>query len=164
VLPREARDRRRPPRAAAGSLTRLATVVLLAAALAAASCGEDGSTDDGGQEGEAATDLAVGVDPDGDGEEDALEATVTCPGDDEPVCAAVAAIPEDPGAPVDPATPCTEVYGGPDRLRVIGTLRGESIEAVFTRENGCEIERFDRFGELLRELFPEYTPGQSLAA
>jgi hypothetical protein len=126
-------------------------------------CGSDGPTDTAGPQGNDSTDLAIGVDPDGDGERDPLEDTVTCPGDPEPVCAAVAAVPEDPGAPVDPATACTEIYGGPDELTVVGTLRGESIEATFTRENGCEIERFDRFSELLRTLFRDYTPGQALA-
>jgi hypothetical protein len=36
------------------------------------------------------------------------------------------------------------------------------VDATLTRANGCEIERFDRFAELLAQLFPDYEPGASL--
>ena len=60
-------------------------------------------------------------------------------------------------------TPCTEIFGGPDIATIQGTLRGEPVEAELTRANGCEIERFDRFTPMLRELFPGYRPGSALA-
>jgi hypothetical protein len=129
----------------------------------AAGCGEDGDETSTSATGGAATELELTVDPDGTGPESPLEATVTCPGDEAAVCDAIASVPDDPGAEIDPSTPCTEVYGGPDQLTVTGTLRGEPIEAVFSRENGCAIERFDRFSEVLAVLFPDYTPGESLA-
>ncbi|MFI5121451.1 MAG: hypothetical protein ACHQJ5_01010 [Vicinamibacteria bacterium] len=67
-------------------------------------------------------------------------------------------------APVPPGAACTEIYGGPDVATVEGELDdGTQVRARLVRANGCEIERFDRFSELLRELFPGYEPGASLA-
>ncbi len=31
-----------------------------------------------------------------------------------------------------------------------------------TRENGCEIERYDAWRDLLHQLFPGYAPGEGL--
>jgi len=39
---------------------------------------------------------------------------------------------------------CTEIYGGPQKARVVGTLAGKRIWATFTRTNGCEIDRWSR--------------------
>jgi len=38
---------------------------------------------------------------------------------------------------------CTEIYGGDETATVKGTLNGETINASFSRTNGCEIARFD---------------------
>jgi hypothetical protein len=142
-----------------------ALALILCGAALGAGCGEsDGDSEPSGDGAEPATELTVRVDPDGpEGPDEPLTADVACPGDEAAVCDAVAAVPDDADAPVDPATPCTEIYGGPDSLTVTGTLRGEPFEGVYSRGNGCEIERFDRFSELLRVLFPDYTPGESLA-
>jgi hypothetical protein len=136
-------------------------LALTACAAIAAGCGED--SDGPAPADDSSTELTVTVDPDGTGGEQARVAEVACPGDEQAVCDAVAATPDDPGAPIDPQTPCTEVYGGPDSLFVEGTLRGEPIESAFSRENGCEIERFDRLAELLKVLFPDYQPGSAIA-
>ncbi len=131
--------------------------------LALAGCGDDGaadSADDG--EGDAATELTVAVDPDGQGGEAALEASVSCPGGDAPACDALAALQPDPAAPVPAQTACTEIYGGPDTLAIEGTIGGEPVDATLTRANGCEIERFDRFAKLLKQLFPDYEPGSAI--
>ncbi len=72
-------------------------------------------------------------------------------------------MPADPAAPTPSDQACTEVYGGPDTLTVNGTLRGEAIAAAFDRTNGCEIQRFDRFADVLAVLFPEYKPGSALS-
>jgi hypothetical protein len=45
---------------------------------------------------------------------------------------------------------CTAIYGGPQRARVTGRLRGYPVRATFNRTNGCEIARWDR----VRFLFP----------
>ena len=47
-------------------------------------------------------------------------------------------------APVPKNTVCTEIYGGPQAARVVGTLRGEVVRASFSRKNGCEIARWRR--------------------
>jgi hypothetical protein len=52
-------------------------------------------------------------------------------------------------APVPGETACAEIYGGPATARVTGTLRGERIDARFSRVNACEIERWDRNVDLL---------------
>jgi hypothetical protein len=47
-------------------------------------------------------------------------------------------------APVRPGTLCTEIYGGPQRARVVGVLAGKRIWSTFARTNGCEITRWQR--------------------
>ncbi len=115
--------------------------------------------------GAPASELAISVDPDGDGAEPALRAELTCPAASAPrgACEALERLPGDPAAPVPANTACTEIYGGADVLRLSGTLRGEPVEAELTRANGCEIERFERFAPLLGALFPDYEPGSELA-
>jgi hypothetical protein len=139
-----------------------ALALIAGIAILVAGCGEEDQASDPSSAPE--TQLTVSVDADGPGPGEALTAEVACPGDPAPVCGAVDALPADPGEPVPPQTPCTEVYGGPDALTVNGTLRGEPITAGLSRENGCEIERFERFKPLLSELFPDYSPGSELGA
>jgi hypothetical protein len=43
-----------------------------------------------------------------------------------------------------PDTVCTEIYGGPQRARVVGTVAGKRVWTTFTRTNGCEISRWAR--------------------
>jgi hypothetical protein len=44
---------------------------------------------------------------------------------------------------------CTEIYGGPQRARVVGTVNGRRIFATFARSNGCEIDRWERISPWL---------------
>ena len=44
---------------------------------------------------------------------------------------------------------CAEIYGGPQRAIVTGTLDGEPVDATFHRRNGCEIEDWDALRGLL---------------
>ena len=44
---------------------------------------------------------------------------------------------------------CTEIYGGPQRARVVGTVDGRRIFATFARSNGCEIDRWQRISPWL---------------
>lgn len=44
---------------------------------------------------------------------------------------------------------CAEIYGGPQRAAVTGTVDGEEVAATFRRRNGCEIEDWDRLLGLL---------------
>ena len=50
----------------------------------------------------------------------------------------------DPFAPIPGDAVCTEIYGGPAVAEVEGLYRGETVDAKFTRTNGCEIDRWDR--------------------
>jgi Subtilisin inhibitor-like len=47
-------------------------------------------------------------------------------------------------APVRPGTVCTEIYGGPQRARIVGVVAGKRIWSTFARTNGCEIDRWQR--------------------
>ena len=40
------------------------------------------------------------------------------------------------------ARSCTEIYGGPQTARVVGTLKGKRVWASFGRVNGCQISRW----------------------
>jgi hypothetical protein len=44
--------------------------------------------------------------------------------------------------PVPRDAVCTEIYGGPQRARVTGTVDGKRVWATFTRTNGCQIGRW----------------------
>ncbi len=164
MLPGEAPDRRRAARPAARALKPLAALALLAAAIGG--CGEGDGAETTAAPGAPATELVITVSADGrpaDGG-DAAVATVSCPGAEPAACEAIAALPDDPGAPVPPETACTEIYGGPDVVTIEGTIGGEPIDTELIRTNGCEIERFDRFAPLLAILFPAYEPGQAIGA
>lgn len=39
---------------------------------------------------------------------------------------------------------CTEIYGGPQEATITGTLAGQPVDARVTRNNGCEIDTWDR--------------------
>ena len=43
-----------------------------------------------------------------------------------------------------PDTVCTEIYGGPQRARIVGTVAGKRVWTTLTRTNGCEISRWAR--------------------
>ncbi|MET7762413.1 SSI family serine proteinase inhibitor [Streptomyces sp. NPDC005336] len=59
----------------------------------------------------------------------------------------------DPFAPVPPGAMCTGQYGGPATAQVSGHWAGRPVNARFSRTNGCEIARWNRFSIVLR------TPG-----
>lgn len=173
MLPRQAQPRRRDPRLAARALRRQFARLLAAGALlvAASGCGGDG--DGGSGDGGSAapppaaegTELTVTVHPHGRAAGERETAEVSCgAGDasDAEACKAIAALAEGAAAPVPPGVACTEIYGGPDVVELTGTLDGAEVDTELTRENGCEIDRFDRFIGLLRVLFPGYEPGAAL--
>lgn len=47
-------------------------------------------------------------------------------------------------APVPEGTMCTQIYGGPQTAVVEGTVAGRRVEAQFSRENGCQVARWNR--------------------
>lgn len=44
---------------------------------------------------------------------------------------------------------CTEIYGGPSKAIVSGTLNGKEFSTEFTRNNGCYIDEWDTLASLL---------------
>jgi hypothetical protein len=52
-------------------------------------------------------------------------------------------------APLPKNIVCTEIYGGPQRARVVGTVSGRRVWATFTRTNGCHIDRWQRLSPWL---------------
>jgi Subtilisin inhibitor-like len=52
-------------------------------------------------------------------------------------------------APVPSDAVCTQIYGGPQKAVVKGTVAGERIWASFRRRNGCEIARWQRLSPWL---------------
>jgi hypothetical protein len=81
--------------------------------------------------------------------------TLTCapPGgilpDPAGACGRLAAVPGDPFAAAPAGALCTQIHGGPDRLKVTGVYRGQPVEADYSLVNGCEIARFRRMAQLL---------------
>src|SRR5687767_6903718 len=110
----------------------------LLALLAACGDGDDEAADGGGASAGPAADLTVVARPDGpDGpvRERRVRCEVLGAGADEAACRRLT---PERLAPVPPATACAEIYGGPATARVTGTLRGERVDARFSRVNACE--------------------------
>jgi hypothetical protein len=55
-------------------------------------------------------------------------------------------------APVPPDAVCTQIWGGPQVARVVGTVRGMRVWTTFSRENGCQIGRWSRVSPWLLPL------------
>ncbi|MCW2991245.1 MAG: hypothetical protein JWM73_1839 [Solirubrobacterales bacterium] len=53
------------------------------------------------------------------------------------------------GRPPRRDRPCTEIYGGPDRVTVEGFVRGTGVQRRFSRADGCEIADWNRAARLL---------------
>ncbi len=123
-------------------------------ALALAGCGGTDEPPAGeADEVTAATMLDVTVWPDGpEGEE--RRATLTCdpPGgthpDPERACAALAEN-RDALDPVPDDVACTQIYGGPQEAEIDGAVDGEPVSASLSRQNGCEIARWDALAPVL---------------
>jgi hypothetical protein len=55
-------------------------------------------------------------------------------------------------AATPPDTACTQIYGGPQRARIVGTVGGKRVWTTITRTNGCEIARWQRLAPWLLPL------------
>jgi hypothetical protein len=101
------------------------------------------------------TSLKATVWPKGEGTAGRAVRTLRCdpPGGSVPrpaaVCRVVTAAGRAPFRAVPPDTACTEIYGGPAVAIVTGRLDGRQVWARFTRENGCQIGRWQRLVPLL---------------
>ncbi|MEV7281911.1 SSI family serine proteinase inhibitor [Streptomyces sp. NPDC093111] len=54
-----------------------------------------------------------------------------------------------PFAPVPADQMCTQQYGGPATAHITGDWQGRSIDARFSRGNGCEISRWENLRPVL---------------
>ena len=119
--------------------------VLIAGLALLAGCGEDdGATPPAAQP--AFAELTVEVDADGSGGEAPTSAEVRCETADDPLCAGLTS---ESFAPTPRGTACTQQFGGPETATVTGTFDGERIDARFTRNNGCEIARWEEVSAVL---------------
>ncbi|MFI0369411.1 SSI family serine proteinase inhibitor [Actinomadura sp. 1N219] len=79
--------------------------------------------------------------------------TLNCepPGGDHPkvadACAALTKA-KDPFKPVPKEQQCTMIYGGPELATVKGTWQGKEINAEFSRDDGCQLHRWEQVGPL----------------
>ena len=109
---------------------------LALAALALAGCGSGG--DDAAATAPAGADALTVREYDGEG----LTATTAldCTVRGGPCDRVIALLPR--LAP-EPGEVCTQVYGGPERRVVTGTVAGRAVDVEVTRADGCQIARYD---------------------
>ncbi len=121
---------------------------LIAVCLAAAGCGDDPPAP--ARDDDPATAVRVTLDADGRGAGRAREAELTCPSTRHAeACRVLLSLPAAAFEPVSRDVACTELFGGPETGRIVGTVRGRPVDARFARHNGCEIARFDRVQPIL---------------
>lgn len=118
-------------------------------------CGQ-GSDDEPGTDAEAggasvaATSITIEVRTDADAEPNVMTLECDPVGGDHPqaqeACAALASAGADVLEPVPADQVCTMIYGGPQTATVKGTVDGADVDATFTRENGCEVDRWETLG------------------
>jgi hypothetical protein len=114
-------------------------VLLVVVVALLAGCGEDDEPAAG-----SIADLTVVVEPAG------KRAIVRCDApEDSELCRAVDRLDAKVFEPTPGNVACTQQYGGPETATVKGTLRGEPVDATFSRENGCEIARWQDAARLL---------------
>jgi len=130
-------------------MRRIAAALVIASAIAA--CGEDGTPATPGDA--TLANLVVRVDDDGDGASPARELRLDCKAPtDSPACGAAAGVSARDLAPTPGDTACTTIFGGPETASIRGTLRGDAVDATFSRSDGCEIDRWTRVEDLLAEV------------
>ena len=119
-------------------------VLLIAVVALLAGCGED---DEPAAQAGAVADLTVEVDPDGHDAQEPKTATVSC---DAPAdCPEIDALDPKVFEPTPGDVACTQQFGGPETATVKGTFKGEQVDAQFSRQNGCEIARWEDAAPLL---------------
>jgi hypothetical protein len=120
--------------------------LLLAAVAVLAGCGSGASEPAGSS---PRYDVTIAYWPEGRGG-DPVEASLTCDPDGgshpNPAAACAALLEhEDALQEVPGDVACTEIYGG----NQLATITGGGVEASFSRQNGCEIARWDALAPVL---------------
>ena len=118
---------------------RFCVALILCAALIG--CGED--DEPAATPSASVADLTVEVEPGG------KTATVTCDVPDD--CPEIDGLDPKVFEPTPGNLACTQQYGGPETATVKGTFKGEPVDAKFSRQNGCEIARWQDAAPLLEK-------------
>ncbi|WP_374999793.1 SSI family serine proteinase inhibitor [Aeromicrobium sp. CTD01-1L150] len=130
-------------------------VTVVCGLLLLAACGQQESGGQGRSDGPATT-LTIEVVADEDAEPTTMTLTCDPVGGDHPraraACDALATAGPDVFEPVPVDQACTMIYGGPQQATIVGTLDGEDVDASFSRENGCEMARWDALGTEVFDL------------
>ena len=116
---------------------RFRVALILCAALIG--CGED--DEPAATPSASVADLTVEVEPGG------KTATVKCDVPDD--CPEIDGLDPKVFEPTPGNVACTQQYGGPETATVQGTFKGEPVDAEFSRQNGCEIARWQDAAPLL---------------
>jgi hypothetical protein len=136
-------------------MPRFAAGFLAAAALSLfAACGSDeANTPATGGGSDELVNVVVTVDADGEGGEAAKELKLTCKAPtDSDACGAAAGISAADLRETSGDVACTQIFGGPETATIKGTIRGEPVDASFSRSDGCEIARWDKVKPLLDQV------------
>lgn len=135
---------------------------LAAAALSLSVAGCGGVAEDTPASKRGGVQLEITVWPEGEakGNPDSTRLSCDPPEGDVPDPAAACALIAAKGAalfePTPAGTPCTELYGGPQQARLTGSVLGQNVDSRFSRDNGCEIARWDAIA--LFVPVPEWDP------
>jgi hypothetical protein len=129
-------------------------LVALVALAALSACGSESSDGGGGSDGDAPssakTSLTIDVTPGEGADTKTFKLTCDPAGGDHPqpqqACDAIAEAGASVFEPVSSDTVCTSVFGGPQKATVTGTYEGKDVDASFSRDNGCEIDRWEKLG------------------
>ena len=134
----------------------LSVLVVVVAAGTAYALTREGDQEGGkNSDSDAATTLTITYLADENASDKTYQLTCDPTGGDHPnatqACRALADIDVAVFQPVPAGTACTMIYGGPETAKVVGTVNGDKVDATFSRENGCEIARW----EAAKALFPD---------
>jgi hypothetical protein len=123
----------------------------LLAALLAAACGKPAERPDGPA---GVADLTVTVDPDGPhGPQPADKLRLSCTRPDQSdACGAAAGVSAADLRPTPKGVACAQIFAGPQTATIVGVLRGERVDARFSRINSCESKRWNGVADLLDEV------------
>ena len=139
----------------------LATAVLC---LVVAGCGSAAEETPGSQLSGAQLELTVW--PEGEAKGNPQRTRLSCnpASGDVPDPAAACALIAVKGAALFEPTPadtaCAELYGGPQEARITGSAFGQDVDSRFSRNDGCEIVRWDAIESFVP--IPEWDPSAAL--
>lgn len=132
----------------------LVVLILVPAAIALQACGSDDASTATTAQGDTLLNVTLWPQgPDAPGGVSPETLVVRCdPADDSADCAALRDLPEEVlDRPVQTDV-CTQVYGGPEIAEVDGVIEGVPVQMSLSREDGCEIARWDAVMPLLSRI------------